>query len=666
MKGGDYARGIGEDAATRLRVLLVAVRQNPHISGISGDVLKAYAETVPLLAERAEIRVREIFDETDAAFVAEIEQLAPQVIGFSCYVWSVTRCLALASRLRSAGLAPLVVLGGPHLAGLERQVLEENPGVDVVVHGEGEETFAAILGAQIEGRPLLGDAGADAISGISCRSADGSVTTTPPRVPSQGLDAFPSAFLSGAVFERRRAERHPATMTVIEQHRGCPFSCAFCYWGQAQRRVRWFSEERVMAELEALARGGVRDLYFTDSSFNMKRDRARRMLAHLSQIGFDHVVMHLEAHLLDAELSGLMARIPGLVALFGLQSVKRETLEQLHRLPDTAPLVERLAPLLATDVRVMLQAIVGLPTDTPEDFRATLRFVMRLPRSPEVQLFHLQVLPGSEYWDRRVELGLDFSPAPPHYIRSAPGLSADALRRMKADAWLTTYYYNQGGLYFLESLLAARTGSERGPTRSYRETDSVGSRLLWQVADRLWEAGRLASIPDAVFTSATEPPEPLRFAAILDTLRAVVTTEWGLERDDELLETVLRLDGALLEVRGPGRMSRVHAPQFWPVDGGVGDPVSIPWESVSLAELRPSHCVEHRWPLADMVRGVVGPPAGLRTTVFFAKERSSHAIEFGGSLEELRRRCRGSGRLSEVFAPRARASHAASAVTVAE
>ena len=61
--------------------------------------------------------------------------------------------MAEACRLvRAAKPESLIVLGGPEVGPIAEDVLAEQPAVDIVVRGEGEETFADLLDALLSGR----------------------------------------------------------------------------------------------------------------------------------------------------------------------------------------------------------------------------------------------------------------------------------------------------------------------------------------------------------------------------------------------------------------------------------------------------------------------------------------------------------------------------------
>jgi hypothetical protein len=159
------------------------------------------------------------------------------------------------------------IFGGTHVASQAERVFRLYPDVDVVVNGEGEIPFANLLRAYLEGRSRhdLGD-----IRGISFRSTAGAVVTTAPEPRIKDLDTIPSPFLTGALpmFDDEGELLYDAV--TMETNRGCPYQCAFCYWGGAiGQKLHSFSSARLREELELFGRMRVENVCLCDANFGM-------------------------------------------------------------------------------------------------------------------------------------------------------------------------------------------------------------------------------------------------------------------------------------------------------------------------------------------------------------------------------------------------------------
>jgi radical SAM superfamily enzyme YgiQ (UPF0313 family) len=160
-----------------------------------------------------------------------------------------------------------VVFGGNHVSHQGAHYLGKNSYVDVVVNGEGELTFQDLVIARLGGRSTenLSD-----VAGLSFWAANGSMTTTPDRGRIEHLDDIPSPLLSGALELTDGDGRFLYDVGLLETNRGCPYKCAFCYWGGALgQKVRRFSRDRLRAEVELLAHHGVETIALCDANFGM-------------------------------------------------------------------------------------------------------------------------------------------------------------------------------------------------------------------------------------------------------------------------------------------------------------------------------------------------------------------------------------------------------------
>jgi hypothetical protein len=154
------------------------------------------------------------------------------------------------------------ITAGGHFASLRAvEVLRDTPGIDSILHHDGEDRVLDLLRRLSSGETLPGS-----LDGVSWRGPGGSVAHVPPTaVPA--LDALPFP-------ARRRPDRtlgYPRAPIVTS--RGCSGSCSFCsihaWHKQVPRgRLRFRSPANVAEEMIALHRElGVRVFIFHDDDF---------------------------------------------------------------------------------------------------------------------------------------------------------------------------------------------------------------------------------------------------------------------------------------------------------------------------------------------------------------------------------------------------------------
>ena len=105
-----------------------------------------------------------------------------------------------------------------------------------------------------------------------------------------------------------------------------------------------------------------------------------------------------------------------------------------------------------------MQLIYGLPGETRATFRASLNFAAAL-QAPDLAVFPLMVLPGTELRRKAAALEIEFDPEPPYFIRShhsmtqadiAYGLKvADAVERV-GSSWTIRLLARETGVTFAD------------------------------------------------------------------------------------------------------------------------------------------------------------------------------------------------------------------------
>lgn len=187
----------------------------------------------------------------------------PAFVGFSCYCWSTEYNKLLAKAVKEKYPDCLIVFGGHDIPD-NFDMLSDYPYIDVLCHGEGEDTTRDLLEAYCLDKPF------DSVNNISFRSSDGFVRTQ--TVLQSTLD-YPSPYLEGWFDDI--IEKHPEITfnAILETSRGCPNQCAYCDWGLLKAKTRLFPFERVQAEIRWMSEKKIAFVWGADANFGMfKRD----------------------------------------------------------------------------------------------------------------------------------------------------------------------------------------------------------------------------------------------------------------------------------------------------------------------------------------------------------------------------------------------------------
>ncbi len=184
----------------------------------------------------------------------------PAFMGFSCYSWSSEYNKLLAKSVKEKFPQCLIVFGG-HDVPDNFDMLEEYPFVDVLCHGEGEDTIRKLLETYVLDKPF------DEVNNISFRKDNGEYLRTP-TVLQTTLD-YPSPYINGWFDDMVAAHPEITFNAILETSRGCPYQCAYCDWGLLKSKIRLFPLERIKEEIRWMSEHKVAFVWGADANFGI-------------------------------------------------------------------------------------------------------------------------------------------------------------------------------------------------------------------------------------------------------------------------------------------------------------------------------------------------------------------------------------------------------------
>lgn len=351
-------------------------------------------------------------DHTPAQLGARLAERHADVVGLSCYIWNGRDLIAAARELRRLQPGVKIVMGGPEVGTIARDVITAEPSIDVIVRSEGEVPFAEIIDAWKAGREL------DDVAGICFRRGD-EIVETADAVILRDLNLLPSPHQDKYVTFKGRVAQ-------IETQRGCVFRCNFCFYNKdLSIRNRRFELDRVKRELLYWLNRDVHSIYLMDPVFNLNAARAKEICRFIAEHNHQKIKVHSEiwAEFMDDELAQVMKAANVYWLEVGLQTTDDTSLAAIERRLRMEPFLEGINSLKRNNLYFELQLIYGLPFETRETFRRSLDFAARLEPA-ELSVFMLLVLPGTELWKKAKAMGIEFDPDPPYRIRSHPSMDA--------------------------------------------------------------------------------------------------------------------------------------------------------------------------------------------------------------------------------------------------
>ncbi|HOZ46432.1 MAG TPA: radical SAM protein [Candidatus Hydrogenedentes bacterium] len=311
--------------------------------------------------------------------VDRILSARPDVIGISCVTKMAENAYAVIAALKARAPDIPVVFGGAHATSFVERVLDECPGIDFLVPGEGEITLADLVDRLAEGRDW-GD-----LPGLVYREGGGQVHCTPVPEPVRDLDTLPNP--ARHIYQSElylplpnQARRKPAT-TVITS-RGCPWGkCAFCYQGgRYAQPYRQRSAAHVVDELGHLVKDfGIREVIFWDDNFGMSRTWTEEFCRRLEQERLDITwTAQMRVNTVRPESLKRMASVGCYNVYYGFESGNQELLDMIHKGITLDEIRNAVTWAKQAGMEIRGSFILGLPTETPEMSEKTIRFACEL------------------------------------------------------------------------------------------------------------------------------------------------------------------------------------------------------------------------------------------------------------------------------------------------
>jgi anaerobic magnesium-protoporphyrin IX monomethyl ester cyclase len=392
---------------------------------------------VAAYAERAGFRLAV----DDRAVARHDEPFAPagyDVVGIHCDSSRHHRALALAREAKAAGA--VVVLGGPHPTYVEAELLGTGV-VDVIVRGEGERSFAALLGALRDGTPL------DAVRGITF-VWDGEIVRTPDEPVLDDLDAlpFPARHLVDMT-RYRGATMEGRPIANVHTSRGCPYKCSFCSssWFDG---VKWRARapRDIVDEVEELGmRWGYQAVAFMDDLFTMDARRVVGVAEEILRRGLDvywWCFTRADTLVRNERMVELMAASGCKRVFIGVESATEAVLLDYNKKLQLDMPRRAIALARRHGIGVTASYILGDLRETRDDVLRTIRYAKTLD-SDTAQFSILTPYPGTALWEQVQDRIVDRNWA--HYtgqraVMALPHLGPTRLHLLMARAYLAFYF----------------------------------------------------------------------------------------------------------------------------------------------------------------------------------------------------------------------------------
>jgi radical SAM superfamily enzyme YgiQ (UPF0313 family) len=289
-----------------------------------------------------------------------------------------------------------IIMGGMHISSLPHTLPSE---ADVGVMGEGEETTLELIRLFSECSDFPRNKLAN-MRGIVFYD-ENRLVQTEPRCLMDNLDDLPLP-------ARDLMDIKPST--YVFSSRGCPYKCVFCASTRFFNRVRFFSPEYVVSEIEELVRKySVKEIFFMDDLFIADKKRFFKIKELIKSKGLDKKVefgASVRTNLITEEIVSVLKDMGVKFVTCGLESGNPGSLKYLKG--ESVSVGHNLRAIELCNnagLRVVGSFVIGHPKETKRDMMDTYDFIKK-NKLHYADVYMLTPFPGTPIWDYAKKRGL--------------------------------------------------------------------------------------------------------------------------------------------------------------------------------------------------------------------------------------------------------------------
>ncbi len=370
------------------------------------------------------------------------EKLDPKIIGITATTSTINTALKYLEEIKKVMPNVLTVIGGPHTTFLPENTIQNSDDLDVVVLGEGEETFADLTTNHVDGNGSLED-----VNGIVYTDSEtGSTKTTNPRPLIEDLDSLPFPARHLVPFESYGISKSQSGGMITS--RGCVYNCGYCSSSLIMgKKFRSRSPENVVDEIEELVyKYHLNDIAFMDDTFMLNKNRAASIAEEIKERNLD--VSFVASSRVDMVNQDLLFKLENAgmnTIYYGVESGSQRILNLMKKGINLKQAESAVKNAKNAGLQVLTSYIIGYPGETQKDMNETIKFSIQLepdycqysiltpfPGTPIYHDLKGKDLIKTENWEK-------YTVMKPILNYEKLGLNKDLIERNLARAYLKFY-----------------------------------------------------------------------------------------------------------------------------------------------------------------------------------------------------------------------------------
>lgn len=324
-----------------------------------------------------------------------IQEFNPDLIGLSIMTAKYSSAIEIAQIAKSINNNYKVVCGGPHPT-IDPEGVLQNPGVDFVVRGEGEETLKELVDLTIQHKDTFQEK-LSSVDGLSYKS-DSRIYHNRERKLIENLDDLSFPARDKLFFGHRYLPSSWGDMITL---RGCPFRCGYCGAHNTWHyKVRYREPLKVLEEINTvIAQYNTREFYFWDDNFTLDRERTLELCQLITQnnirISWGCTT---RVDLLDDSTVKELKQAGCTLISIGIETASPRMLTSIHKDITIEKIYSAIGLLDKYGLKYEAFFMLGFPEETEEDIEQTFSFMQRLNKA-KICFSIFTPYPGTEQYE---------------------------------------------------------------------------------------------------------------------------------------------------------------------------------------------------------------------------------------------------------------------------